>query len=130
LGIKDMKVQARALMARWPIKLIDDKESTWAKLFTANLERLAWKDKKKIRRLGYSFLDKILFCKPSGFGKLHYTKNIWKAWEELRTHLLFEMEGNPLPGHWAIEDALKILPSTILYFEALPLFSVKTQIRN
>jgi hypothetical protein len=66
LGINDIKVQATALMARWPIKLINDSNSTWGKLFTANLNSLAWKEKKKIGRLGYSFVDKIIFSKPSG----------------------------------------------------------------
>jgi hypothetical protein len=118
LGIKNMKVQATALIARWLIKLINNKESTWAKLFTTNLKSLACKDNKKVHRLGYSFLDKILFCKPFGFGKLHNTKNIWKAWEEQRKHLLFEMAGNTIPGHWAIENALKVVPATILYSKA------------
>jgi hypothetical protein len=33
LGIKDTTTHALALMARWPVKLITDPNSTWSKLF-------------------------------------------------------------------------------------------------
>jgi hypothetical protein len=87
LGIKDTSIQATTLMARWPIKLILEKDSTWSQIFKANLEKLPWVNKKKSQKLGYTFTDKIIFSRPSGFGKLQYTKNIWTAWEELRKHL-------------------------------------------
>jgi hypothetical protein len=49
LGIKDTSIQATALMARWPIKLILNKNSTWSKLFKANLDIIPWANKKKTK---------------------------------------------------------------------------------
>jgi hypothetical protein len=98
-------------------KLILDKDSIWSKIFKANLESLPWKAKKKHRRLGYSFMDKLAFSKPSNFGKLQYTKNIWNAWMELRQYLTYNIDGNKLPHHWGIGDAMKILPSIFQYTE-------------
>jgi hypothetical protein len=58
--------------------------------------------------LGYTFLDKIIFSKPSGFGKIYYTKNILVAWQELRKLLVYEFDGKELPGFWAIDDAISV----------------------
>jgi hypothetical protein len=115
LGIKDTTVHATALMARWPIKLITDKNSIWSRVFKANLESLPWKNKKKHKKLGYSFLDKLLFSQPFGFSKLQYSKNIWNAWSDLRKFLIYEIEGNKIPGHWAIDDAVKLTQSISRY---------------
>jgi hypothetical protein len=112
LGIKDTSVHATALMARWPIKLLTDPNSTWSRLFQANLESLPWVNKKMQRRLGYTFIDKVMFGQPSGFGKLQYTKNIWNAWSELRKHLSYNLDGNIIPSYWSIADAIKITPSS------------------
>jgi hypothetical protein len=115
LGIKDTTAHALALMARWPVKLIADPKSTWSKLFQANLESLPWSHKKRNRWLGYSFLDKVVFFQPSRFGKLHYTKNIWFAWEQLQQFLSYKFKGNDLPSHWAVEDVIKLTPSIRQY---------------
>jgi hypothetical protein len=104
-------------MARWPVKLVTELSSTWSKLFKANLESLPWTNKKKNRPLGYSFLDKIIFGAPSGFGKLQYTKSIWTAWSELRKLLEYNIRGNKIPSYWSIEDAIKISPSANEYSE-------------
>jgi hypothetical protein len=112
LGIKDSATHATALMARWPIKLITEKQSRWSKLFKANLENLPWQNKKKHCNLGYSFLDKLVYNKPMGFSKLQYSKNIWTVWEKLRKSLLYVIESSNLPSHWAIENALTIRPSS------------------
>jgi hypothetical protein len=53
-------------------------------------------------------MDKIVFSRPSGFGKLQYTKKIWSAWSKLRKHLEYKIKNNKIPGYWAIEDAIKL----------------------
>jgi hypothetical protein len=111
LGIKNIATHALALMARWPIKLIADSDTTWSKLFRAHLESLPWSNKKRYKRLGYYFADILIFCCPLGFGKLHYAKNIWCAWKELRKSLTYKIDGNNLLNHWAIEDAIKLTSS-------------------
>jgi hypothetical protein len=103
-------------MARWPIKLILDKNSTWSQLFKANLNIIPWVSKKRSQKLGYTFMDKIIFCHLSGFGKLQYTKNIWNAWSELRKYLEYKIKNNMILGYWAIEDAIKIMAISNNYY--------------
>jgi hypothetical protein len=72
----------------------------------ANLELLPWSCKKLHSRNGYTFLDRILFSRPTGFRKLEYTKHIWKAWEEIRPKLKYNFRDTLLPGHWLIQDII------------------------
>jgi hypothetical protein len=81
LGIKNLPIQNTALLARWPIQLLTKPDSEWSQTMQASLDQLPWSNRKIQRKNGYTFLDRILFSKPTGFRKLEYAKSIWKAWE-------------------------------------------------
>jgi hypothetical protein len=56
-----------------------------------------------------------MFSKPLGFGKLHYTKSIWSAWETLGKSVYYNLNGKELPSFWAMEDVINIIPLSIYY---------------
>jgi exonuclease III len=115
LSLKDIDTQAKALLARWTVQLLTDPKSTWSLLFRANLTMLPWQDKRRHNRLGYSFLDKILFSSPTNFRKKPYTRSLWKVWQSLRPHLIFAFQNKVIPAHWFIGDMLTLIPSAHLF---------------
>jgi hypothetical protein len=54
LEIIDIRMQEKALRARWPVKLLTEPKSTWASIFKACLEKAPWAKKQIMNRLRYS----------------------------------------------------------------------------
>ncbi|CAM6124134.1 unnamed protein product [Calypogeia fissa] len=115
LGFKAVKTHSTALLCRWILQALDNPDSEWARLFSANLQLVRWINHKKLKRYCYQATDLLLLGRPTGFRKLPYTGALWQSWSPLREQLILRT-GSPLIGRWLIEDVLKVLPG----FQDLP----------
>lgn len=61
------------------------------------------------------FSDKLL-CYPHLFGGLSYSRSLGKAWEQLRSFLIFSLGDSAIAGWWTIEDAVRFMKG----FQSLP----------
>jgi hypothetical protein len=64
---------------------------------------------KSIWRNCYSTADLILLDTPVLFLQLNYTGTLWKAWSALRDYLILQPTDLAIPGHWTIQDLLRVI---------------------